>query len=105
MKKIEICIDAADMDKFRECMNEAAIEKYLFSKLYEFDSQNEIERKYRGALYQKRYCERLKIEALVNTMQLQKIIECLSQRSKTGTLKIYQFISFDIDDLNAFISK
>lgn len=86
MKKIEAIIKPFKLDEVKEALNGIGIQGMTISEVKGYGRQKGHTEIYRGAEYSVDFQAKLKIEIIVNTDQVDQIIDTIVEAAKTGKI-------------------
>ena len=86
MKKIEAIIKPFKLDDVKEALNGIGIKGMTISEVKGYGRQKGHTEIYRGAEYVIDFQPKLKIEIVVNTDQVEQVIETVVEAAKTGKI-------------------
>ena len=86
MKMVMAIIKPFKLDEVRQALDEAGIEGMTVSEVKGYGRQKGHKEVYRGAEYEVSFVPKLKIEAVVPTESVAKVIEAISTAGKTGQI-------------------
>ena len=86
MKMVMAIIKPFKLDEVRQALDEAGIEGMTVSEVKGYGRQKGHKEVYRGAEYEVSFVPKLKVEAVVPTESVTKVIEAISAAAKTGQI-------------------
>ena len=86
MKKIEAIIKPFKLDDVKEALNEIGIHGMTISEVKGYGRQKGHKEIYRGAEYVVDFIPKTKIEVVVETEMVEKVIATIQEAAKTGKL-------------------
>jgi nitrogen regulatory protein P-II 2 len=86
MKMVMAIIKPFKLDEVRQALDEAGIEGMTVSEVKGYGRQKGHKEVYRGAEYEVSFVPKLKIEAVVPTESVTKVIEAITAAGKTGQI-------------------
>lgn len=86
MKKIEAIIKPFKLDDVKEALNGIGIKGMTISEVKGYGRQKGHTEIYRGAEYVIDFQPKLKIEIVVNTEQVEQVIDTILESAKTGKI-------------------
>ncbi len=86
MKKIEAIIKPFKLDDVKEALNEIGIQGMTISEVKGYGRQRGHKEVYRGAEYVVDFIPKIKIEIVVETDQVDKVLEAIIRAAKTGKI-------------------
>ena len=86
MKMVVAIIKPFKLDEVRQALDEAGIEGMTVSEVKGYGRQKGHKEVYRGAEYEVSFVPKLKVEAVVPTESVTKVIEAISAAAKTGQI-------------------
>ncbi len=86
MKKIEAIIKPFKLDDVKEALNEVGIHGMTISEVKGYGRQRGHKEVYRGAEYVVDFIPKIKIEIVVETDMVEKVVETIKKASYTGKI-------------------
>jgi nitrogen regulatory protein P-II 2 len=86
MKMVMAIIKPFKLDEVRQALDEAGIEGMTVSEVKGYGRQKGHKEVYRGAEYEVSFVPKLKVEAVVPTESVTKVVEAISAAAKTGQI-------------------
>ena len=86
MKKIEAIIKPFKLDDVKEALNAIGIKGMTISEVKGYGRQKGHKEIYRGAEYVVDFIPKVKLEIIVETAQVEKVIETIRQAALTGKI-------------------
>ena len=86
MKKIEAIVKPFKLDDVKEALNEIGIQGMTISEVKGYGRQKGHKEIYRGAEYVVDFIPKVKLEIIVETAQVEKVIETIRQAALTGKI-------------------
>ncbi|WP_456473447.1 P-II family nitrogen regulator [Desulfolithobacter sp.] len=86
MKKIEAIIKPFKLDDVKEALNGIGIKGMTISEVKGYGRQKGHTEIYRGAEYVVDFLPKIKIEIIIDTEQVDKVIETIIEASRTGKI-------------------
>ena len=86
MKKIEAIIKPFKLDDVKEALNEIGIQGMTISEVKGYGRQRGHKEVYRGAEYVVDFIPKIKIEIVVETDLVDKVLEAIIRAAKTGKI-------------------
>jgi len=86
MKKIEAIIKPFKLDDVKEALNEVGVQGMTISEVKGYGRQRGHKEVYRGAEYVVDFIPKIKIEIVVETDLVDKVVETIIQAAKTGKI-------------------
>ena len=96
MKMVMAIIKPFKLDEVREALTDAGIEGMTVSEVKGYGRQKGHTEIYRGAEYAVSFLPKLKIEAIVNSDDVDKTIAAISRAAKTGQIGDGKIFVLDI---------
>ena len=97
MKKIEAIIKPFKLDEVKEALVEAQIEGMTVSEVKGYGRQQGHTELYRGAEYVVDFLPKIKIEIVVTEPFLDKALEIITTKAKTGKIGDGKIFVYDIE--------
>ncbi len=86
MKKIEAIIKPFKLDDVKEALNEVGVQGMTISEVKGYGRQRGHKEVYRGAEYVVDFIPKIKIEIVVETDLVDKVLETIIRAAKTGKI-------------------
>ena len=86
MKMVMAIIKPFKLEEVRQALDEAGLEGMTVSEVKGYGRQKGHKEIYRGAEYEVNFVPKLKIEAVVPSESVQKVIEAITSVAKTGQI-------------------
>ena len=86
MKKIEAIIKPFKLDEVKEALHEVGVQGMTVTEVRGFGRQKGHTELYRGAEYVVDFLPKVKIEVVVETAQVDDVIEAIEKAAKTGRI-------------------
>lgn len=86
MKKIEAIIKPFKLDDVKEALNNMGIKGMTLSEVKGYGRQKGHKEIYRGAEYVVDFIPKLKLELIVDSGQVDAVVECIRQAALTGKI-------------------
>lgn len=86
MKKVEIIIKPFKLDAVKAALNEIGIKGMTLSEVKGYGRQKGHKEIYRGAEYQVDFLPKIKMEIIVDSDQVEKVIEVVVEAARTGKI-------------------
>jgi len=86
MKKIEAIIKPFKLDEVKEALNDIGIKGMTISEVKGYGRQKGHKEIYRGAEYIVDFIPKAKLEIIVDSDQVDKVLETIIQAAKTGKI-------------------
>lgn len=86
MKKIEAIIKPFKLDDVKEALNEIGIQGMTISEVKGYGRQKGHKEVYRGAEYMVDFLPKIKMEIIVDSDQVDKVIESIVSAARTGKI-------------------
>lgn len=86
MKKVEAIIKPFKLDEVKEALNEIGIQGITISEVKGFGRQKGHTELYRGAEYVVDFIPKIKMEIIVSSETVAKVVEVIEQAAKTGRI-------------------
>ena len=86
MKKIEVIIKPFKLDEVKEALNAIGIKGMTISEVKGYGRQKGHTEVYRGAEYRVDFLPKVKMEIIVETEQVDKVIEVVVAAARTGKI-------------------
>lgn len=86
MKKIEAIIKPFKLDEVKDALNDIGIKGMTVTEVKGYGRQKGHTEVYRGAEYLVDFLPKVKMEIIVNTEQVEQVIETILQASRTGKI-------------------
>jgi nitrogen regulatory protein P-II 1 len=86
MKKIEAIIKPFKMDDVKEALNAINIKGMTISEVKGYGRQKGHKEIYRGAEYVVDFIPKVKMEIIVDSSQVDEVVECIRQAANTGKI-------------------
>lgn len=99
MKKIEAIIKPFKLDDVKEALNEIGIQGMTISEVKGYGRQKGHKEIYRGAEYVVDFIPKIKIEIIVETELVGKVVEAIRTAANTGKLGDGKIFVFSVDEV------
>lgn len=86
MKKVEAIIKPFKMDSVKEALNEIGIKGLTITDVKGYGRQKGHKEIYRGAEYEVEFVPKVKIELVVDSAQVDQVIETIQRSAHTGKI-------------------
>lgn len=86
MKKIEAIIKPFTLDAVKEALNSAGVKGMTVTEVKGFGRQKGHKEIYRGAEYQVDFLPKIKIEVVVDTDMVEKVVQAIMTAARTGKI-------------------
>jgi nitrogen regulatory protein PII len=86
MKKIEAVIKPFKLDDVKEALNKIGVTGMTITEVKGFGRQRGHKEVYRGAEYQVDFVPKIKLDIVVETSMVDKVIAAISENAKTGKI-------------------
>ena len=86
MKKVEIIIKPFKLDAVKAALNDIGIKGMTLSEVKGYGRQKGHKEIYRGAEYQVDFLPKIKMEIIVDSDQVEKVIEVVVEAARTGKI-------------------
>jgi len=86
MKKIEVIIKPFKLDAVKEALNEIGIKGMTISEVKGYGRQKGHTEIYRGAEYKVDFLPKVKMEIIVETAQVDQVVEVVIEAARTGKI-------------------
>lgn len=99
MKKIEAIIRPFKLDEVKEALVEEGIRGLTISEVRGYGRQKGHTETYRGSEYRIEFIPKIKIEIVVESSKVEKVIEVILKAAKTGQVGDGKIFIFDVADV------
>ena len=99
MKKIEAIIKPFKLDDVKEALNGIGIKGMTISEVKGYGRQKGHKEIYRGAEYIVDFIPKVKLEIIVDTPQVDEVIETICQAAKTGKIGDGKIFVLSVDEV------
>lgn len=86
MKKVEVIIKPFKLDAVKAALNEIGIQGMTLSEVKGYGRQKGHKEIYRGAEYQVDFLPKIKMEIIVDSEQVDKVVEVVVEAARTGKI-------------------
>ena len=99
MKKIEIIIRPFKLDDVKQALTDLDIKGMTVSEVKGFGRQRGHKEVYRGAEYQVDFVAKVKIEVVVDDMQVKQVVDTVVKAARTGQIGDGKIFVVPVDDI------
>lgn len=99
MKKIEAIIRPFKLDEVKEALVEEGIRGLTISEVRGYGRQKGHTETYRGSEYRIEFIPKIKIEIVVESSKVEKVIEVILKAAKTGQVGDGKIFIYDVADV------
>ena len=86
MKKVEVIIKPFKLDAVKAALNDISIKGMTLSEVKGYGRQKGHKEIYRGAEYQVDFLPKIKLEIIVDSDRVEKVIEVVVEAARTGKI-------------------
>ncbi len=99
MKKIEAIIKPFKLDEVKDALNEIGIQGITVSEVKGFGRQKGHTELYRGAEYVVDFLPKIKLEVVIESDLVAKVVEAIQEAAKTGRIGDGKIFIMSIDEV------
>ncbi len=99
MKKIEAIIRPFKLDEVKEALIELGVKGMTITEVRGYGRQKGHTETYRGSEYHIEFVPKIKIEVIIETELLDKVLEAIVQNAKTGQVGDGKIFVYDVADV------
>ena len=99
MKKIEAIIKPFKLDDVKEALNAMGIKGMTLTEVKGYGRQKGHKEIYRGAEYVVDFIPKVKLELIVEAVQVDAVVECIRQAALTGKIGDGKIFVLPVDDV------
>lgn len=99
MKKIEAIIRPFKLDEVKEALIEEGVRGLTISEVRGYGRQKGHTETYRGSEYRIEFVPKIKIEVVVDTSKVDKVVDAILRTAKTGQVGDGKIFISDIQDV------
>ena len=99
MKKIEAIIRPFKLDEVKEALVEEGVRGLTISEVRGYGRQKGHTETYRGSEYQIEFVPKIKVEIVIKSSILDKVVDGILKAAKTGQVGDGKIFIYDVDDV------
>ena len=99
MKKVEAIIRPFKLDDVKEALIEEGIKGLTITEVRGYGRQKGHKETYRGSEYRIEFVPKIKIEVVVESEKLEKIVDAILRTAKTGQVGDGKIFIYDVSDV------
>jgi nitrogen regulatory protein P-II 1 len=98
MKKIEAIIRPFKLDEVKEALTEEGIRGLTITEVRGYGRQKGHTETYRGSEYMIEFVPKIKIEVIINSEKVDKVVDAILKTAKTGEVGDGKIFIYDVEE-------